>query len=407
VGRWRYGYNGDVRSFVLSALVLAAGCSFKVASIATGDDGGGVGDDLAIPIDFAMAAPPDAAMGDLAVVSSPMDAAMANARRKSITIDNTKVTGNQTDFPVWIDLNDADIAARAQQNGQDIYFTAANGTTRLDYEIQRWDAAAHHLRAWVRVPTLPANAPTVLYVYYGDPTTTATPNAPGVFKSSFAAVWHLDDALPAATIADATGTHAGTTALTAATTQVSAKLGGGLAFTGSNDQITFTNPLSGNQAHTISVWVSQAAVTHVSAIVVMGTAMMGQARFLYSHFTSAVMGAGYYTDDWTTTRNLDGGGLVLVHWVLEGANGRNRLYVNGAEIAGSPMTLTNIDTQGTTGIIGHAPEPAYGTNTGLEATIDELRIASSARTAGWIATEYANQSSAGTFYAVGAEQPVP
>jgi hypothetical protein len=391
---------------VLSALVLAAGCSFNVIGVAAGDGGGGDNVDLAVPLDLAMGASTDLAMGDLAT-ATPMDAAMKNARRKSVTIDNTKVNGNQTDFPVWIDLTDADIAARAQTDGHDIYFTAADGTTRLDYEIQRWDAAAHRLSAWVRVPTLAANAPTVLYVYYGDPTTTATPNAPGVFKSSFAAVWHLDDVLPATAIAEATGTHAGTPTLTAATTQVSAKLGGGLAFTGSNDTITFTNPLSGNQAHTISVWLSQAAVTHVSAIVVMGTAMTGQARWLYGHYMTAAMAAGYYSDDYTTTRNLDGAGLVLLHWVAEGSNGKNHLYVNGAELVGSPMTLNNVDTQGTTGIIGHAPEPAYGTNTGLEGTIDELRIATTARTTGWITTEYANQSSPSTFYGVGTDEPAP
>src|SRR5262249_10593772 len=107
------------------------------------------------------------------------------------------------------------------------------------------------------------------------------------------------------------------------------------------------------------------------------------------------------------TTNLDGGGWNLLHWVFEGANGKNHIYKNGIEIAGSPQTLSGIDTQGTAGIIGHAPEPAYGTNMGLEGTIDELRIATVMRTAGWITTEYANQSSAGTFYSVGAEEPVP
>ncbi|HEX6836430.1 MAG TPA: hypothetical protein VF334_07635, partial [Polyangia bacterium] len=65
------------------------------------------------------------------------------------------------------------------------------------------------------------------------------------------------------------------------------------------------------------------------------------------------------------------------------------------------------NTMGTTGVIGHAPEPAYGTNMGLQGTIDELRIATVARTPGWIATEYANQSSPSTFYAVGAEETAP
>jgi hypothetical protein len=71
------------------------------------------------------------------------------------------------------------------------------------------------------------------------------------------------------------------------------------------------------------------------------------------------------------------------------------------------MTLNGVNTQGTAGIIGHAPEPGFGTNMGLTGTIDELRISTAARSASWIATEYANQSSPGTFYSVGPEQTLP
>jgi len=398
-----------VRSLFVSALAIVAGCSFNINGFAPGDGATG-GDDFAVPIDLAgggddLATP---GVGDMASPPPPMDMAKKKGRRKTVTIDKSKVTANQTDFPVWIDLTDADIAASAQANGSDIFFTAADGTTVLDYQITRWDAAGHRLNAWVRVPSLPANANTVLYVYYGDPSATATPNAPGVFKSSFAAVWHLDDALPAAAnaIADATGTHPGTPSL-ANTTQTAAKLGGGFAFTGSNDTISFTNPLTGSTAHTISAWVSQNNVAHVSAILVVGTPTTDQSRFFYAHFTTPVVAAGYYNDDWTTGTGVDNGGFVLVHWVLEGANGKNHIYVNGAEIGGSPKTISPINTTGTAGVIGHAPEPAYGTNTGLDGTLDELRIATTARTAGWIATEYANQSSPATFYAVGAEEVAP
>ena len=247
----------------------------------------------------------------------------------------------------------------------------------------------------------------MIYVSYGDAAATAAPNAPGVFKSSFAAVWHLDDATPTAAIADATGTHAGTPSLTAATTKAAAKLGNGLSFTGSNDSIAFTNPLTGNQPHTISVWVNQPSVTHASAILVVGSPMTSQARWFYAHYTSAVLAVGYYANDWTTDSNLDNAGWTLLHWVSEGANSKNHLYQNGVEITGSPMMLNGVNTTGTSGVIGHAPEPAYGTNMGLQGTIDELRIATVARSAQWIATEYANQNSPSTFYAVGAEQPLP
>ena len=397
-----------MRTVVVGALVLVAACSFHLHGLDP-SDGSAAGDDLAV------ASTTDLGAGDLAMGASTGDLATGatadlatpiNGRRKSITIDKSKVTGTQTDFPVYIDLSDAQIAARARSDGHDIYFTAADGTTQLDHELQSWSSTTGRLQAWVRVPTLASSASTVLYVYYGDVATAPAPNAPGVFRSSFAAVWHLDDSAPATAIADATATHPGAPTLTT-TTAVAAKLGQGLQFADSKDTITFTNPLSGNQAHTISVWVNQPSVNHVSAILVVGTPMQGQARWFYAHYTGPALAAGYFADDWTSNTNLDGAGWTLLHWVCEGANGKNHLYANGVEIPGSPQTLNNVNTTGTTGVIGHAPEPAYGNNMGLQGTIDELRIATVARAKEWVATEYANQSSPGTFYAVGAEELAP
>lgn len=391
-----------MRSCVLGALVLVAGCHFQLEGLAPRD--GSAVDDLSGPAgggDLAMGASGDLAMG------AGADMTPSPGRRKKITIDNARVAGTNTDFPVWIDRTDADIAARARADGHDIFFTAADGTTRLDHELQSWSTATQHLQAWVRVPSLGSAAPTVLYVYYGDPSKAPAANAPGVFRSSFAAVWHLDDTLPATAIADATNTHNGTPTLTAATTSVTARLGRGLAWTASNDVVNFTNPLTGNNAHTISVWVNQPSVNHTSAILVVGTASQYHARWFYSHYTASVLAVGYYTDDWTTGTILDGTGWTLLHWVSEGANGRNHLYANGVEISGSPQILNNVNTTGTLGIIGHAPEPEYGSNMGLEGTIDELRIATVARTHEWIQTEYANQGSPSTFYSVGAEELAP
>lgn len=400
-----------MRSFGLSVLVLATGCHFVLGGVQVSLDGGvpAPGDDLAATIDLATTGATDAAtMG-----GGSSDLATSTARRKAISIDKSKVPSTQTDFPLWIDLTDADIGARAQADGHDIWFTAADGTTRLDHELQSWNPTTHRLNAWVRVPTLDSKNTTTIYLRYGDATTAQAPNPVGVFLSSFAAVWHFDDANPTTTIADATGTHNGTPALTAATTKTTAQLGNGLAWTGSNDQITFTNNvLSGTQAHTISAWVNQSAgVTHPSAVMVVGptgTPPTGTARWFYTHWTGPAMAVGYYTDDWNTTTNLDGQGWKLVHWVYEGGNnGKTRVYVNGVEIPGSPQSLSGINTTGTMGVIGHAPEPAYGTNMGFAGTLDELRIATVVRSPDWIAIEFANQSSPSTFYTVGPEQPVP
>jgi hypothetical protein len=380
---------------LVAATLMFGACGFR-PSVVGDDDAAGSG------FVFMDAAMPDAT-----------DAMAGNGRRKSITIDHTKVAAAQTDFPVWIDLTDADIAARARADGHDIYFTAADGTTRLDHEIQTWDANAHRLGAWVRIPALDNAASTVIYVHYGDLGAAPNPNPQGVFKSSYAAVWHLDDELPATTIADATRSHVGTPVLTAATTRTNAKLGAGFAFTDSTDMITFQNPLTGNNPHTISVWVNQAAnVNHTAAIIALGPGGGGLSRWLHGHYNNNSFAVGFYGPDIDPNppQVIDGAGWTRLDWVFEGSNRVNHLYRNGAEIAGSPITVATsptINTTGTTGYIGFAPEPSYGSNNGYEGTIDELRIATVARTTSWIATEFANQSMPSTFYAVGAEQLEP
>jgi hypothetical protein len=331
-------------------------------------------------------------------------------RRKQLTFDRAKVTATLADFPAWIDLTDTDIAARAQADGHDVYFTAADGTTLLDHELQLADAANHRFAAWVRIPTLSDSQPTTIYVNYGDPAMAPAAKPAGVFKASFAAVWHLDDALPATTIADATGTHAGTPMLTSAT-RTNGKLGHALAWNANtNDRIEFTNPLMGTGPHTISAWIDQAAnLTHTACIVSMGKGQLGtvgHARWLHGHYTNNSLAVGFYADDYVPNPAvvLDGAGLTYVVWVFEGNNKKNHLYVNGVEIMNSPtMVGSNPDTQTTTGWIGNAPAPDYGNDNAYSGTIDELRIATVVRSPAWIAAEYANQASPSTFYAVGPE----
>jgi len=376
---------------IVGLLAMASACGFAARSNPAESPGG--------PRDAAVDVPP----------VDGNDAMASSRRRKTITFDHNRIAATLTDFPAWIDLTDGDIAARAQPDGSDIYFTASDGATRLDYELQAVDVAAHHFSAWVRIPTLDGTVATVVHVEYGDRGAAPGPRPAGVFKSSYAAVWHLDDALPVTTIADATGLHAGTPVLTAATTTAAGKLGRGLAFTAAqNDRIEFTNPLTGDNPHTISVWVNQAAnLNHIAAIVVMGTPTTGNARWLHGHYTNSSVAIGYFNLDSVPSpaQVIDGANWTQLTWVFEGNNRKNRLYRNGVEVPPQFLPGPNpaINTTGTAGFIGYAPMPAYGGNNAYDGTIDELRIATTARSAEWVATEYANQSSPSTFYAVGPE----
>jgi hypothetical protein len=333
------------------------------------------------------------------------DGARAVPHRKQIAIDPAKVTGDQVAFPVWISLTDPDLAALAAADGSDIYFTKPDGTP-LEHQLQRWTKATGRLEAWVRADLADA-VPTLLDLRYGDPGRAHGQNSPMVFSSSFAAVWHLDDSLATSAVADATSARSGTAMGLVPGDQGSAQLGGGITFDDNSKQIQFINPYTGSGPHTISAWVNQRGSNNCDSIVTVGESMDKQSRWFHSHYESPGNGTaavGFYNNDWNNPSgmDLDGAGWVLVHWVFEGSV--SRLYRDGA-MTGSHQHQAGINTQGTAGYLGYAP--ANWGNCGLNGGLDEVRLATVARSAGWIATEYANQKSPQTFYSVGPDEAVP
>ena len=334
----------------------------------------------------------------------------ANGYEKPLTIHSAKVMSTLANFPVWIQLVDGDLAAHAAANGSDIYFTDSTGAP-LAYEIQSWVAAGGHLNAWVKIASLSNTADTTIYVRYGKSGGPAA-NSAAVFSGNFVSVWHLEP--PATTsFPDALGAHNGTAVNLAASPTTTAQLGSGVAFDGGTGEITFTNGLSGNTASTISLWVSQGPTTDNDALVVLGNSTADQSRWLHSVFNPPAssptnVAVGFYGDDWSNPEsNIDiiGDGWTFLVWVYDGVNS-STLYKNGT-FGDGPHTMTGtVNTQGAGGYLGNAPA-AWGTNMGAHATIDEVRIANVARTPQWIGTEFANQNSPATFFAVGAEQAAP
>ncbi|HWO20918.1 MAG TPA: LamG-like jellyroll fold domain-containing protein [Kofleriaceae bacterium] len=334
------------------------------------------------------------------------DAAKGTPYKKLITIDQARVSGGQAQFPVWIALDgDADLKAHATDEGADIYFTADDGTP-LPHEIQGFSRELGRLGAWVRTD-LNAATQTVLELRYGDPSTASAPRPAQVFSSSFAAVWHLDDSLATDAVADATGNRPGSAGGLGPADQVAARLGGGIDFDGVDDRVLFTNPYTGGGDHTISAWVFQRTATGYDTIVTLGSPTVSRSRWLNSHHETGVS-AGFYGNDWSTSTNplpsIDNAGWVLLHWTFKGGSRQSRIYRDGTPI-GQPYTFSGgIDTLGPDGNIGYAPA-GWGT-WWLNGILDEVRLATAERSAGWIATEFANQSSPQTFYTVGAEEPV-
>lgn len=375
-------------------LVVLAACSFEHGVAPTGG-----------PSDAPTTDAPDGSSsggGSDGGNGSGSDGGMTSALRQKIITIAAAVSGTHTDFPLWLSLTDSDLAARARSDGTDIHFVA--GTTQLDFQIQSWTKSTGRLDAWVRVPSLAAG--TQIAMRYGDLAAAHAPDAPGTF-AGYAAVWHLDDPLSNNTVADARNQTNGTASMLNANDSVAARLGRGIDFSGGNEQVTFTNPLTGSTAHTISAWINQRATNTNDAIVVLGNGTLNQARWFHSRYNTATIAVGFYTNDYdTAAEDIIGDNWVLLHWVFEGPNRMTRIYRDGALVGSAFMHATGINTQGTGGYLGNAPI-AFGTNMGLNATLDEVRIINVARGAQWIAAEALNQGTPSAFYMVSSEQTPP
>lgn len=393
------GYDGLV--WKASVLVLAAaGCGFRV----------GAG-----PIDAAVA---DEA-GPRDATDAPQDSFIATtewSRRKAITIDSTKVTGGpHIRFPVLISLtSDLDLAADANATGGDIMFVAADGVTRLAYQRQRYVAATGELLAWVNVPSLSSTSPTVIYLYYKNPNAVDQADPAAAWGASYRGVWHLDETVGGLdTIKDSTTNANHGTDLGGPVLNTTGMIGGAATFDGTDDRISMPDSASLDgtaAAGTLAMWVKFVDPSNGKVQLVMSSSnTFGGAPNGYSWSVQA--DGDHYFYPWAgnpNNYNLVQNPFTNATWAYacvtwSFATKAAKLYVNGAFVT---PTVTNVPTSWT-----QQAQPAawlWGGNPGDPAPtffagqLDELRVSSQVRSPGWIQTEYRNQSSPQTFYALGA-----
>ena len=87
--------------------------------------------------------------------------------RTEITVESTE---SANDRVVSVELLNANFNAayNLTPDGADLRVLDTDNTTLLDYELQNWNAAAGSALLNVRIPTLSANIPKTVYLYYGN-----------------------------------------------------------------------------------------------------------------------------------------------------------------------------------------------------------------------------------------------
>jgi len=342
--------------------------------------------------------------------------------RKQITIAHTNVAADLTNFPVLINFtSDADIASAAQSNGNDILFTSANGTTKLDHEIEWYVGGTGQLVAWVRVPTLSSVTDTAIFLYYGNSSCINQQNPAGVWNSSFKSVWHMSET-SGTTIKDSTSNNNNGTPNGGVTLNATGKIDGGDSFNGTDGYTSLGTSSSLNFAanvpFTIEGWykttesygpifsfrhdTNDGAVIDIcvgydgavgSAGRLMGLVRQDSGSGGYARVTGPTVNDGNW-HYFVLTRNAGNTIQLFSDGVLQGTS--------SGSASGGAIT-TNIRALGSE---RRWVQVSYGTadQRYLVGTTDEVRVSNVQRSSSWISTCYNNQVSPSTFFSLAAKE---
>lgn len=332
--------------------------------------------------------------------------------RALLQTDYTKVVTTQANFPAYLSgVNvPAGLFTGALASGNDLLFTLADGQTKIPHDMPHFVPGSSALEAHLLIASLSSAANTPVYAYWGNPDATDQRNSAAVWSNGYVAVYHLgESAAGTGTVGlyrDSAGTNHGDDYVDPGGKAGQLFATGGETFT-TDDYVTIPDLLNGATAATVQAWVKRTTYVQYAGFVENYQSGALYRRFLLgyenpsgtisAYFASrdvlkSAGKTGFPNNQWAhVCGTYVGGGNVIAY-----ING-----VGGTPTTGAPTALnTNVVPE------GHRRMGFYGTAY-LNGKLDEVRISSVARSAPWIATEYANQSAPNTFWQTGAVEYAP
>jgi hypothetical protein len=325
---------------------------------------------------------------------------------QSITVNSGQVSGGPlTNFPFLFNTTDANLATSAHgggvqnANGYDIIFMGLDSTTcngpsscTLDFEVESYNATTGQMTAWVNIPSI--NNSTVIYIFYGNNSITTSQAQPtGVWDSNYKAVYHAGNG-STLSLNDSTS-NANNLTNHGSVTEIAGPFGGAFSLNGSNQYLTPGGPwlASSPAAFTFQVVAYPTQTANPATPVSLGTSN-SYVTELYQNRTSwaFLINPTLITSSNSVTAN-SWNNYVAGTW--DGSS--LRLYLNGSLIAGPiSQSYPGGVTNEAIGVLLETTPLWY-----FQGYLTEVRLSSIPRSAGWIATEYNNQSAPGSFYTLG------
>ncbi len=341
---------------------------------------------------------------------------------RSVTVDQTKVGGTVSSFPLLISIQGAASVKTVANGGRvnntvtqvggsggtipaDLVFSSdPNGTSRYAWEVEQYDPVNGNLVAWVNVPTINSSTGAVLYMVYGDPAVTTQQNTgsfspASVWDSFYKAVWHYVG------LVDSTGNNSPTNH---GTTSVTGKVGGGIGLVAGSSQY-FDTPdntslqMAATDQITFSFWMKSTSTATSIILEKMDPAptFRGYQNFVNAG-TPATIAFVLFSDNSTmtqlagrSTNGVSSGNWIHVCITYDGTRLLSgcRIYLNGVQ----ETLVTITDALGAASIANTQPfNVGRRRSTAAlfyDGALDDMRISKGiARTAAWVLTEYNNQN---------------
>ena len=376
------------RPLFLAVLVALCGCHLVLELDRPPADAGQ-------PVDGATAdeqradAGPDGPRGDLSLC--------AWVHRRKLTFDNTIQSQNLKGFPVLVVLDPARFDyAEAAPDGRDLRFVDADGQTPLPHEIERWDATGR-TAIWVRVPQIDGGSATDhIWLYHGNAGAPDAQDPPAVWSEGYEAVWHLGQD-PAATdsVLDSTGRYPASPQGSGGS-PVPGWIGDALAFDG-------FGYLTAKLAQA-PVDLAYEAWFRIDAHDPNWEHHLVELRYTQFHVDENLKLEAGTGDEFEAAENQCKTAVTIGAWhhaaFVQSKTGWT-LFLDGKPEAQGP----DIVDPGVEAYIAAIYNTAtmYGETARMHGVIDEPRISSVPRSAGWIAAQHASMTD--SFVTISAAQP--
>ena len=322
-------------------------------------------------------------------------------RKMEITFGGFGASVSETSFPALVKLSEGtpgfDYEHFESTTGGDLRFSASDGTTELNYEIDEWDTNGTSL-VWVSVPLLTNGVTIYAYWRNASQATPPTHSTDGsTWTNGHAGVWHLDED-GAAVRLDSTPNGNDSGSLVSDPIAATGKIGSGNDFDG-NDALSVPDSTSLGDDTVDSMSVSTWMKSDVNLSTEGATYRClekGDCYFLLQGQPGGTLGSGGQN---FLTKSAGGGGLEPTslgqalnagQWyhitgTFDGTD--TRLYLDGV-LKDTHNVGANIDDDNLALRIGSDDSGKW-----FNGVLDEVRVSSVWRSTDWVRAAYLTSAS--------------